>query len=64
MLPKNPYWDPPSHNLYWEVRSDNADMEMQRNVLLHFLVENDLADDALAWLKINLPHIFRKDGDE
>lgn len=63
-MDNDPYWNPPNHELYWEIRSDKADMAVQRNVLLHFLVENNLANDALVWLKTNMPDVFRKHDEE
>lgn len=60
----DPYWNRPSTNLSNELYQGKCDMEVQRNVLLHFLADSGLSDTALRWIKENLPEVFRVYSDE
>lgn len=64
MQSKDPYWNRPSTSLSNELYQGKSDMEVQRNVLLHFLADSGLSDTALRWIKENLPEVFRVYGDE
>jgi hypothetical protein len=59
MQSKDPYWQRPSNKLSNELYHGKSDMEVQRNVLLHFLANCGPSETAFAWIKENFPEVFR-----
>lgn len=58
MQSRDPYWERPSNNLSNELYHGKSDMEVQRNVLLHFLADAGLSETALPGLKKTFQKYF------
>ncbi len=55
MEPKDKFDDAPTCLSYHTLWADRFDIEIQRNILLHFIVEKNLDADFVAYLKHHFP---------